>query len=80
MRGEFQITQYNDTKSLCPECLEILDAKVYSEDNKIYIEKTCPEHGNFKNTYWHNEDAYEKTIKYEAEPHQLTNLDRKSVV
>lgn len=78
MRGEFQITQYNDTKSLCPECLEILDAKVYSEDNKIYIEKTCPEHGNFKNTYWHNEDAYEKTIKYEAEPHQLTNLKEAS--
>jgi uncharacterized radical SAM superfamily Fe-S cluster-containing enzyme len=63
------------TKSLCPECLKILDAEVYEEDNTIYIEKTCPEHGTFKNTYWHDAEAYKKAIKYEAEPHRLTNLN-----
>ena len=62
------------TKSLCPECLKILDAEVYTENNGVYITKTCPEHGTFNNTYWHDEKAYKKALKYSAEPHQLTNL------
>ncbi len=55
--------------------MNILDADVYSEDKKIYIEKTCPEHGKFKNTYWHDEEKYKKAFKYEAKPHKLTNLN-----
>ena len=44
------------------------------EDNKVFIEKDCPEHGNFKNTYWRNADAYKTAINYGAEPHKLENL------
>ena len=68
------MTQIKNTKSLCPECLKILDAEVYSEGNEIFIEKECPDHGNFKNTYWHDAEAYEKAVKYESKPHRLTNL------
>ena len=66
------------TKSLCPECLKILDAEVYTKDNAIYITKTCPEHGTFDNTYWHDETAYKRALKYSAEAHQLTNLKEAS--
>ncbi len=52
-----------------------MDAEVYTENNAIYIKKTCPEHGFFNNTYWHDEEAYKKALKYGAEPHQLTNLN-----
>ncbi|MBE6488937.1 MAG: radical SAM protein [Methanosphaera stadtmanae] len=69
------IETISKTKSLCPECLKILDAEVYIEDNKVFIEKNCPEHGNFKNTYWRNADAYKAAINYEAEPHKLENLN-----
>ncbi|WP_422652223.1 hypothetical protein, partial [Archaeoglobus sp. JdFR-39] len=31
------------TKSLCPECLKILDAEVYEEDGKVKIRKVCDE-------------------------------------
>ncbi|WP_069592943.1 tetraether lipid synthase Tes [Methanosphaera sp. WGK6] len=68
-----EITTISKTKSLCPECLKILDAEVYDEDNTIYIEKTCPEHGNFKNTYWRYADAYKKAINYESEEHPINN-------
>ena len=65
----------SQTKSLCPKCLKIIDAEVYDEDNTIYIEKTCPEHGNFKNTYWHDATLYKKSLNYEPEPHKLNNLN-----
>ena len=36
------------TKSLCPECKKVIDAKEFIEDGKVYMEKTCPEHGYVK--------------------------------
>ena len=33
------------TKSLCPECLTVIDAKIDDEDNMVFMDKCCPEHG-----------------------------------
>lgn len=46
------------TKSLCPECLRVVDAEVFEDQGKIMIKKTCPEHGEFESTYWQNSEAY----------------------
>ncbi|HHT18681.1 MAG: radical SAM protein [Euryarchaeota archaeon] len=46
------------TKSLCPECLRVVDAEVFEDQEKIMIKKTCPEHGEFENTYWQSSEAY----------------------
>jgi len=35
----------NTTKSICPVCNELVDSKVYSQDNKVYMEKLCMTHG-----------------------------------
>jgi len=40
------------TKSICPECLKALDATIFEKDNRVYIEKTCPQHGRFQELYW----------------------------
>lgn len=45
---------YRKTRSICPECLQPIDAEVMEEDgpdsekNKILIKKTCPDHGYFE--------------------------------
>ncbi|WP_299835109.1 radical SAM protein [uncultured Tenacibaculum sp.] len=41
-------TYYDFTLSLCPECLRRVDAKIVFEDDKVYMLKRCPEHGNSK--------------------------------
>ncbi|MGO9388333.1 MAG: tetraether lipid synthase Tes [Methanobacterium sp.] len=46
------------TKSLCPECLDIVDATVYEDQDKIMIKKECKVHGKFENTYWSSSDKY----------------------
>ena len=33
------------TRSLCPECLRVVDAQVLLRDGKVYLRKHCPEHG-----------------------------------
>lgn len=41
-------TYYDFTVSLCPECLKRIDAKIVFEDGKVYMLKTCPDHGFHK--------------------------------
>ena len=35
------------TQSLCPECLSVIDASIFEKDDKIFMEKTCDQHGFF---------------------------------
>ncbi len=35
----------NTTRSICPICRTLIDAKVYEADNRVYMEKYCLEHG-----------------------------------
>jgi hypothetical protein len=39
------------TKSICPECLIVLDATIFEEDGKVFIKKECPEHGPCQELY-----------------------------
>ena len=48
------------TKSLCPQCLSIVDAEVYEDNDKIMIKKECKEHGSFDSTYWGDDERYMK--------------------
>ena len=36
------------TRSICPECLKLIDAEIIFRNNKVYIRKRCPEHGWFE--------------------------------
>ncbi len=53
-----------NTKSLCPECGKTLDAEVFDEDGKVFIKKTCDEHGEFVNTYWSDHGLYNRVEKF----------------
>ena len=52
------------TKSICPVCHKILDALIFEENKKIWIEKECPEHGKTKELYWGDSEMYDIAKKY----------------
>jgi hypothetical protein len=60
------------TKSLCPECLKILDAEVYEEDGKVKIRKVCDEHGEFVDIYWGDAELFKKASRFAADGHGIT--------
>ncbi|MHA1129382.1 MAG: radical SAM protein [Candidatus Helarchaeota archaeon] len=37
-----------ETISICPECKQQIRATIYEENNKVYMKKQCPEHGDFQ--------------------------------
>jgi uncharacterized radical SAM superfamily Fe-S cluster-containing enzyme len=54
-------------ESLCPEpgCGRVIDARLFAEDGKVFMEKTCPEHGYVKDLYWSDVELFLKAERWE---------------
>ncbi len=52
------------TKSLCPECMKVIEAEVVEEDGKALIRKECPEHGKFEDVYYSDVGVYKRFEKF----------------
>ncbi|MCX9011046.1 MAG: radical SAM protein [Candidatus Methanoperedens sp.] len=61
------------TKSLCPECLAIIDASIFEENGKVMIEKTCSKHGSFKDIYWSSAKQFRRFDHYWHDGEGVTN-------
>ncbi len=55
-------TYYDFTISLCTTCLRRIDAKIVFQDEKVYMFKTCPEHG-FQKVLVASDIEYYKNIR-----------------
>ncbi|MDO4623161.1 MAG: radical SAM protein [Eubacteriales bacterium] len=54
-----QIRQIGETQSVCPVCLQTIEAVKSAEQDGIYLEKECPQHGRFRTLIWEgNEESY----------------------
>ena len=52
------------TRSICPQCRKVIDAKILLRDNKVYMAKRCPECGPFEALVYGDADAYVRLSKY----------------
>src|SRR3954453_9826245 len=53
------------TQSLCPECTRVIPAREFEENGKVMMEKTCPEHGDFKDCVYADVALYLKMEEWE---------------
>ncbi|PHI20999.1 radical SAM protein [Lewinellaceae bacterium SD302] len=63
-------TYYDFTLSLCPECLRRIDAKIVFEDDKVFMLKTCPDHG-FHKVLLADDIEYYKNIRNYNKPSEI---------
>jgi len=54
------------TKSLCPVCNAVIPADIVEEEGKIWLKRSCKEHGAFRNIYWADPAMYHRFDQYEA--------------
>lgn len=57
-------TQIRRTESICPECNRVIPADVFERDQKVWIRKTCPEHGDVEDLYFGSYEVYDKFSRY----------------
>jgi uncharacterized radical SAM superfamily Fe-S cluster-containing enzyme len=55
---------YELTRSICPTCRRVIDAKVLLRDNKVYMHKRCPEHGQFEALIYGDAQAYTEQSRF----------------
>jgi uncharacterized radical SAM superfamily Fe-S cluster-containing enzyme len=68
-----------NTKTICPECLKVLDATIFEDDGKVYIKKECNEHGFFQELYWSDYEQYLRAEKLRYDGEGLSNPRTKTV-
>ncbi|MEN6444236.1 MAG: radical SAM protein [Methanoregula sp.] len=61
------------TRSLCPVCGSVLEADITEEEGKVWIRRTCPEHGAFRHIYWSDPVLYHRFARYDAVGSGVTN-------
>ena len=52
------------TTSICPDCNRIIEADIFERDEKIWIRKTCPEHGEVEDLYWGSAELYRRAERF----------------
>jgi uncharacterized radical SAM superfamily Fe-S cluster-containing enzyme len=55
---------YELTRSICPTCRRVIDAKVLLRDNQVFLRKRCPEHGEFEALVYADARAYTSAAKF----------------
>jgi uncharacterized radical SAM superfamily Fe-S cluster-containing enzyme len=55
---------YELTRSICPDCLKVIDAKILLRDNKVYMSKRCPDCGPFEALVYGDAEAYISLSRY----------------
>ncbi len=63
----------SETESICPECLTAIPALRVGRGDRVYLMKTCPDHGPFEAVVWRGHPAYSswvrpKTPSYPEDP------------
>jgi len=67
------------TQSLCPICLQKLDAFIVEEDDKALMLKTCSDHGSFETVLWRSKTPMHEWIRTKERAYiknPLTNVDK----
>jgi uncharacterized radical SAM superfamily Fe-S cluster-containing enzyme len=55
---------YELTRSICPECRQVIDAQILLRGNKVYMRKRCPSHGQFEALIYGDAQAYVNSGKF----------------
>jgi uncharacterized radical SAM superfamily Fe-S cluster-containing enzyme len=57
---------YELTRSICPECRKVIDAKILLRDNKVFMAQRCPDCGPFEALVYGKAKMYMTFAKYPA--------------
>ncbi|ABM81077.1 putative Fe-S osidoreductase [Hyperthermus butylicus DSM 5456] len=55
------------TLTVCPYCYRLLPAVIFERGGKVYIKRSCPEHGTIEELYFGDAQIYKRFMKYEEE-------------
>ncbi|MEE9585475.1 MAG: radical SAM protein [Nitrososphaerales archaeon] len=61
------------THSICPECNQTLPTAIFEREQKVWIRKECPQHGEFEDLYFGSYETYLKFSRFAHEGRGIKN-------
>ncbi len=55
---------YEFTRSICPECRKVIDARIILRNGKVYMRKRCPDCGPFEGLVYGDAEMYVSQSRY----------------
>jgi uncharacterized radical SAM superfamily Fe-S cluster-containing enzyme len=55
---------WEHTRSLCPECNQVVDARVFFRDDRVYLRKCCPDHGISEDLIFGDSALYQDITRF----------------
>jgi 7,8-dihydro-6-hydroxymethylpterin dimethyltransferase len=55
---------YELTRTICPECRRVIDGHILIRDNKVYLRKRCPDHGEFEALVYGDAQLYTTSARF----------------
>lgn len=59
-----------ETRSVCPECGDVVLARLVEKDSRLMMAKSCPAHGDFETLYWSSADDYRRIMGFQHLPEE----------
>ncbi len=53
---------YAFTRSICPQCKQVIDAHIVLRGGQVFMQKKCPKHGRFEVLVSSDADYYVKSL------------------
>ena len=63
-RDDADYVFYELTRSICPKCLDTIDAQILLKDGRVIMRKRCPAHGWFEALISSDADMYLESLRY----------------
>lgn len=51
------------TESICPECRKRIPARIVTDEQSVYLQKVCPEHGPSEGLIWNDLTLYQRAYE-----------------
>lgn len=59
-----------ETESLCPICMQIVPAQIYTDGTKVFMEKNCNFHGVYRGLIWSDYELYLRSFQFKKPGNQ----------
>ncbi len=53
-----------ETKSLCPNCMQVIPARIYTDSVRVFMQKKCTKHGIFQGLIWSDYQLYQRSFQF----------------
>ena len=53
-----------ETKSLCPNCMQVIPARIYTDGVRVFMQKKCTKHGIFQGLIWSDYQLYQRSFQF----------------